>query len=70
MFSNDLLNDVLSRIGIYADDTTLYTSLGKSVIFLVESAGELDFTPHLLTTKVVHSIFVQPDSFSPTFAYI
>ena len=34
---------MLSRIGIYADDTTLYSSLGKSGIFeKVESAGELE----------------------------
>ena len=43
VFINDLPNDVLSRIGIYADGTTLYSSLGKSVIFeKVESAGELE----------------------------
>ena len=29
-FYYDVLNDVLSRIGIYADDTTLYSSLGKA----------------------------------------
>ena len=32
VFINDLPDEVLSRIGIYADDTTLYSSLGKSVI--------------------------------------
>ena len=31
VFINDLPEEVLSRIGIYADDTTLYSSLGKSV---------------------------------------
>ena len=34
---NHLPDDVLSRIGIYADDTSLYFSLDK-----VESAGELE----------------------------
>ena len=29
-FINDLPDEVLSRIGIYADDTILYSSLGKS----------------------------------------
>ena len=38
VFINDLPDEVLSRIGICADDTTLYSSLGK-----VESAGELEF---------------------------
>mgnify|MGYP003323128865 FL=1 len=43
VFINDLPDEVLSRIGIYADDTTLYSSLGKSGIFeKVESAGELE----------------------------
>ena len=28
---NDLPEEVLLRMGIYADDTTLYSSLGKSV---------------------------------------
>ena len=38
-----LPDEVLSRIWIYADDTTLYSSLGKSVFFeKVESAGELE----------------------------
>ena len=32
-FINDLPDEVLSRIGIYADDTTLYFSLGKSYFF-------------------------------------
>ena len=31
VFINDLPDDVPSRIEIYADDTTLYSSLGKSV---------------------------------------
>ena len=31
VFINDLPDEVLSRIGIYADDTTLYSSLSKSV---------------------------------------
>ena len=30
-FINDIPDEVLSRIGIYADDTTLYSSLGESV---------------------------------------
>ena len=34
VFINDLPDEVLSRIGIYADDTTLYSSLSKSVFFL------------------------------------
>ena len=43
VFINDLPDGILSRIGIYADDTTLYSSLGKSGIFeKVESAGELE----------------------------
>ena len=43
VFINDLPDGMLSRIGIYADDTTLYSSLGKSGIFeKVESAGELE----------------------------
>ena len=33
VFINDLPDEVPSRIGIYADDTTLYSSLGKSVFF-------------------------------------
>ena len=32
-FINDLSDEVPSRIGIYADETTLYSSLGKSVFF-------------------------------------
>ena len=32
-FINDLPDEVLSRIWIYADDNTLYSSLGKSVFF-------------------------------------
>ena len=41
---NDLPGEVLSRIGIYAADTTFYSSLGKSGFFFekVESAGELE----------------------------
>ena len=50
VFINDLPGEVLSRIGIYADDITLYSSLGKSEFFEgkseffenVESAGELE----------------------------
>ena len=45
VFINDLPDEVLEKIGIYADDTTLYSSLGKSGIFeKMESAGgfELD----------------------------
>ena len=43
VFINDLPDEVLSRIGIYADDTTLCSSLGKSGFFAkVESAGELE----------------------------
>ena len=43
VFINDLPDGMLSRIGIYADDITLYSSLGKSGIFeKVESAGELE----------------------------
>ena len=43
VFINDLPDGMLSRIGIYADDTTLYSSLGKSGIFeKVESVGELE----------------------------
>ena len=38
---NDLPDEVLSRIGIYADATTLCSSLGKSVFLKVESTGEL-----------------------------
>ena len=36
---------MLSRIGIYADDTT-YSSLGKSGFFEVESADELELDVH------------------------
>ena len=44
VFINDLPNEVLSRIGIYADDTTIYSILGKSAIFVkLELAGELEF---------------------------
>ena len=44
VFINDLPNDVLSRIGIYADDTTIYSSLGKSALFVkLKSAGELEY---------------------------
>ena len=47
IFINDLPNEVLSRIGISADDTSLYSSLGKSVFFeKVESAGELELDLH------------------------
>ena len=43
VFINDLPDEVLSRIAIYADDTTLHSSLGKSVFFEnMESAGELE----------------------------
>ena len=43
VYINDLPDEVLSRIGIYADETTFYSSLGKSgVSEKVESAGELD----------------------------
>ena len=43
VFINDLPNEVLSRIGIYADNTTLYSILGMSGLFAqVESAGELE----------------------------
>ena len=43
IFINDLPDEVLSRIGIYADDSSLYSSLGKSVFFeKVESTGELE----------------------------
>ena len=39
---NDLPDEVVSRIGIYADDNTLY-SIGKYVYFeKVESADELE----------------------------
>ena len=47
LFINGLPDEVLLRIGIYADDTTLYSSLGKSVFFeKVESAGELELDLH------------------------
>ena len=43
VFINDLYNEVPSRIGIYADDTTLYSSLWYICFFeKVESAGELE----------------------------
>ena len=43
VFINDLPDEVLSRIGIYEDETTLYSSLGKSGFFeKVQSAGELE----------------------------
>ena len=42
VFINELPDEVLSRIGIYTDGATLYSSIGKSVFFeKVESAGEL-----------------------------
>ena len=42
-FINDRPKEVLSRIGIYAEDTTLYSTLAKSVFLeKVESAGELE----------------------------
>ena len=42
VFINDLPDGARSRIGIYADDTTLYSSVGKSGAFeKVESAAEL-----------------------------
>ena len=45
--SFDLPDEVLYRIGIYADGTNLYPSLGKSVFFeKVESAGELELDLH------------------------
>ena len=44
VFINDLPNEVLTRIGIYSDDTSLYSSLGKSGFFeKVESASEVEF---------------------------
>ena len=47
VFINDLPNEVLSKIRIYANDTTLYSSLGKSVFFeKVQSAGELELDLH------------------------
>ena len=49
VFINDLPREVLSTIGIYADDTTLYSSFGKSGFFeKVESAGELELDLHSL----------------------
>ena len=42
VFINDLPEGALSKIGIYADDTTVYSSIGKSDVFeKVESAAEL-----------------------------
>ena len=47
VFINDLPNEILSRIGIYADSTILYFSLGKSVFFeKVESASEIELDLH------------------------
>ena len=47
VFINDLPDEVLSRIGIYADDTTLYSCLGKAGAFeRVESAVELEVDLH------------------------
>ena len=47
VFINDLPDEVLSRIGIYADDTTLYSCLGKAGVFeRVESAAELEVDLH------------------------
>ena len=43
-FINDLPDDVLSRIGIYADDTTVYSSINGSGQFeKVEMAAELEY---------------------------
>jgi len=33
IFINDLLDDILSKIGIYADDTTLYSNLSRKSDF-------------------------------------
>ena len=42
-FINHLPDEVISRIWIYANDTTLYSRLGKSVFFeKMESAGKLE----------------------------
>ena len=38
VFINDLLDEVLSRIGIYADGTALYSSLGKVPLNLLSFA--------------------------------
>ena len=47
VFINDLPDEVLSRIGIYADDTTLYSCVGKAGVFeRVESAAELEEDLH------------------------
>ena len=47
VFINDLTDEVLSSIGIHADDTTHYSRLGKSGFFeKVESAGELELELH------------------------
>ena len=43
VFINDLPDDVLSRMGIYAHAATLYSSFGTSGLFeKVKSAGELE----------------------------
>ena len=44
IFSNDLPDSILSKLAIYADDTTLYSSLGKTndVSDKVEMAADLD----------------------------
>ena len=43
VFINDLPSEVLSKIGIYADDTTVHSSLVNSVFFeKVELADELE----------------------------
>ena len=44
IFSNDLPNSILSKLAIYADDTTLYSSLGKTndVSDNVEMAADLE----------------------------
>lgn len=45
IFINDLPDNILSKLAIYADDTTLFSSLGrtKSVFDHIEMAGELEY---------------------------
>ena len=43
IFFNDLPDDIFCKLGIFADDTTLYSSVGRSAGFFekVELAGDL-----------------------------
>ena len=55
VFINDLPNEVLSRIGIYADDIILFQTWYICFFVKVESAGKLQLDLHSIVEWLVHS---------------